>query len=378
MSQAPTLDDRAALVALADQSRALILSHQDASGAYPASPVFSAYRGYAWLRDGAFIADGMSAAGEVESASAFFDWCDRLLTEHRSRVDEIVAAAASGSPTHDHDMLPARVPIEGIPAGADEEWWDFQLDGYGLWMWAALVHANRHGIDPSRWRAGIELTVDYLVSSWSRPCYDWWEMFIDEVHVSTLGSMAAGLRDAAGATFLDDRRRAAAATAAAEIGDVIRREGTHDGHLVKWIGSREVDASLAAVVGVLGVVEPTSSVGITTIAEIDAQLTVEGGVHRFTADTFFGGGQWPLLSCLLGLAYSGAGDPDRAVTLLRWAAATAGEDGSMPEQVDDHLLDPSFVAEWVERWGTPADPLLWSSAMFLRLAAELGVIGERA
>ena len=39
MSQAPTLDDRAALAAVAEQGRALILSLQDAGGAYPASQI---------------------------------------------------------------------------------------------------------------------------------------------------------------------------------------------------------------------------------------------------------------------------------------------------------------------------------------------------
>ena len=83
------------LVALADQSRALIRSLQEPGGAYPASPTFSAYRGFAWLRDGAFIADGMSAAGEAESATAFFDWCDRTLTGVADRVGQIVAAEAA-------------------------------------------------------------------------------------------------------------------------------------------------------------------------------------------------------------------------------------------------------------------------------------------
>jgi len=41
--------------------------------------------------------------------------------------------------------------------------------------------------------------------------------------------------------------------------------------------------------------------------------------------------------------------------------------------VDDHLLDPTHVAEWLERWGTVATPLLWSHAMFVRLAVEIGV-----
>ncbi len=48
---------------------------------------------------------------------------------------------------------------------------------------------------------------------------------------------------------------------------------------------------------------------------IDAHLTVDGGVHRYLGDTFFGGGQWPLLSCFLGLAHLAAGDRDAAEQL---------------------------------------------------------------
>jgi GH15 family glucan-1,4-alpha-glucosidase len=366
MPQAP------ALSALADQSRALIRSLQDAGGAYPASPTFSAYRGFAWLRDGAFIADGMSAAGEVESASAFFDWCDRTLVSVEGRIARIVEAAASGTPVADHQMLPTRFTLDG--RDEDDDWWDFQLDGYGLWVWAALAHAERHGLDAARWRRGIELTVDYLLSSWSRPCYDWWEEHVEEVHISTLGSVAAGLRAAADAPFLDTARRTAAADTAVAALRRMTTDGVADGHLVKWEGSHEVDASLAAVVGLLGVVEASSPLGLTTIAELDSALAVDGGVHRFLADTYYGGGQWPLLSCFLGIAHARAGNTARAQELLAWAAATASADGSMPEQVDTHLLDPAYVDEWVERWGTSADPLLWSSAMFLRLGVELGVV----
>src|SRR5690606_261994 len=52
--------DLAHLQGVARASHDLIRRHQDTTGAYPASPTFSAYRGYAWLRDGAFIAEGMS------------------------------------------------------------------------------------------------------------------------------------------------------------------------------------------------------------------------------------------------------------------------------------------------------------------------------
>lgn len=365
-----------AFAALADQSRALIRSLQDAGGAYPAGPTFSAYRGFAWLRDGAFIADGMSAAGETESATAFFDWCDRVISEVAQPIARIAGAAAAGTPVPDAEMLPTRFTLAGF--GQDDGWENFQLDGYGLWLWAAVEHANRHGLDLTRWRRGFELSVDYLVSSWQRPCYDWWEEHIEEVHVSTLGSVAAGLRAAAQSGVLDDDRAAAASAAADAATLLITKQGTREGHLIKWIGSSEVDASLAALIGLLGVVDASSPLGLATLAQLDAELVVDDGMHRFRADTYYGGGQWPLLSCFLGLAYARAGDTARATTLLAWAASTAAADGSMPEQVDRHLLDPSYLERWEQRWGSSADPLLWSSAMFLRLGAELGVLEDAA
>jgi GH15 family glucan-1,4-alpha-glucosidase len=369
-SQPPML--AADLAEIAERGRALILSLQDPSGAYPASPSFSAYRGYSWLRDGAFIADAMSAAGEVASASAFFGWCARALVARAPEIHRIVAAADSATPVADREMLPTRFTLDG--AAGDTEWWDFQLDGYGLWLWAALTHAERHDLDVTPWRRAIELTVDYLIASWDRPCYDWWEEHVEEVHVSTLGSIEAGLRAAARSEQVGPERRGAAAETADAAARLVRERGTVDGRLVKWIGSTAVDASLAALIAPLRVVPGDSDLGRATLAELERQLVVEGGTHRFTTDTYYGGGQWPLLSCFIGLAHLDAGNPERARELLDWSAGTVRASGTMPEQVADHLIDPSFVDEWVERWGTSADPLLWSHAMFLRLAVELGLV----
>ncbi len=46
----------------------------------------------------------------------------------------------------------------------------------------------------------------------------------------------------------------------------------------------------------------------------------------------------------------------------------------MPEQATDHLLAPDRYTEWLERWGPIATPLLWSHAMFLTLAARVGLL----
>lgn len=359
---------REQLAALAERSLETILELQDASGAYPASPTFSAYRGYSWFRDGAFIADAVSAAGETESASRFFDWCAGILIARRDQVQRIVDAAA-GTPVPDGDMLDTRFRFDG--SGGDEEWWDFQLDGYGTWLWAVVAHAERHGLALDRWAEAMTLSTRYLVSSWRRPCFDWWEEHTDEVHVSTLGCIGSGLEAAAASGVLDHALAEAAVEASTGIRSLVATGGTIDGHLTKWIGSIDVDASLLALVGPLG--WATGSLAEATTAAVDARLNVDGGVHRYLADTFYGGGQWPLLSCMLGLCFAAAGDSERAMGQLRWAAGTVTAEGHLPEQVGDHLLFPEREQEWIDRWGTVATPLLWSHAMYLRLAVELGV-----
>lgn len=358
--------------ALADRSIRLITDLQTPEGAYPASPTFSAYVGYSWLRDGAFIADAASIAGQVDSATRFFDWCADVLVRRADHIRWIVAESRAGRPPAAEHMLPARFTFTGED-GVDE-WWDFQLDGYGTWVWALAEHLERHGLDGGPYREAVALTTDYLVASWERPCYDWWEEHAQHVHVSTLACIAAGLEAAVRAGLVDATRASEATAASHAIRDLVGSQGTADGHLIKWIGSTAVDGSLAAAIAPLGVVAPDSDLARATIDVLESHLTVDGGVHRYLGDTFFGGGQWPLLSCFLGLAHLAAGDGRRAGLLFDWAVSTATADLHLPEQVDRHLIAPRMRQPWIDRWGVAATPLLWSHAMFLRLGIALGRI----
>jgi GH15 family glucan-1,4-alpha-glucosidase len=357
---------------LAASGHALIVAQQTPEGAYPASPTFSAYAGYCWFRDGSFIADGVSAYGDEHSASAFFDWCARVLEDRADHIGWIVAETSAGRPPSGDRMLPARFTF--ARGDGTDEWWDFQLDGYGTWLWALTEHASRHSVDLDRWRAAAELTVDYLVSSWNRPCYDWWEEHSHAVHVSTLTCIAAGLDAAVRSGVVTDARANGAAAASGAIKALVAERGVRDGHLTKWLDTTTVDGSLASAIAPLGVVEPHSDLALRTIDALERQLTVDGGVHRYLGDTFFGGGQWPLLSCFLGLAQSAAGNRQRATELLGWAVSTATGDLDLPEQVGRHLIAPGMRQEWVDRWGPVATPLLWSHAMVIRLAVELGLV----
>ncbi|GAA1873782.1 glycoside hydrolase family 15 protein [Asanoa iriomotensis] len=353
--------------ALAARSHAVITTHQHAGGAYPASPTFSAYRGYAWLRDGGFTAEGVSRFGDVGSADRFHDWVSRVLADRRGQVDDLRSA---GPDVPVERMLPTRFTFDG--QNGSDPWWDFQTDGYGIWLWSLVTHARRHGLDLDRWRPGIEVAVDYLTAFWGLPCYDWWEEHVEQRHVSTLGAIHGGLR--AVGPFLSGDRAAAAADAADAARRLTLTEGVRDGHLVKWLGSTAVDGSLPACVVPFGLVAPGDPVATATLAKVAADLDVDGGVHRFTADVFYGGGQWLLLSALLGWNLARTGDRAGAWRHLAWIADHATSDGELPEQVPDHLLHPGSRPEWLDRWGPVATPLLWSHGMYLILADELGVL----
>nr|WP_283810120.1 glycoside hydrolase family 15 protein [Leifsonia sp. C5G2] len=347
----------------------MIAGLQTPQGAFPASPDFSAYTGYCWFRDGSFIADGVSSVGEAESAERFFDWCAGVLRDRAEQIRWIVAESQAGRPPSGSRMLPARFTFDGAD-GADE-WWDFQLDGYGTWLWALVEHCERHAADPARWADAVESTVDYLTSSWQRPCYDWWEEHSEHVHVSTLACVGAGLDAVLSAGLLSGEREQQARRAVDGIRSLVADRGVRSGHLVKWLDSTAVDGSLAAALAPLGFVSARSPIGSTTIGVLERHLTVGGGTHRYLGDTFYGGGQWPLLSCFLGLAHLAAGDRARAEQLYGWAASTATPGLELPEQVGEHLIAPNMRQEWVDRWGSVATPLLWSHAMLLRLGAEL-------
>jgi isomaltose glucohydrolase len=301
----------------------IIREHQAPSGGYPASPTFAPYR-YCWLRDGSFIADAMSRVGEVGSAEAFFDWCGRVIE------------ARGGENLH------ARYTLDGEESESD--WPTFQPDGYGLWLWALVSHCERHGRAPDRWLGAVDLTRAYLHRHWREPCTDWWEERVD-VHLSTLGSIWMGLH------ALKD-------SLAEEVAQELERCST----------SMRLDASLLVLLPPFG---PWSPEPLLELIE-RGLVSAGGGVHRHAADTYYGGGEWVLLTAMLGSVYAAVRRMDDARAKLDWVYGHAEQDGALPEQVLDHLLHPESRRYWLEKWGPPASPLLWSHAMAIRLAVEAG------
>ncbi|WP_157965176.1 glycoside hydrolase family 15 protein [Euzebya rosea] len=352
---------------LVEASLRVIADGQAPSGAFVASPTFATYD-YSWFRDGAFIADAMSRHGRHDEAEAFHRWCAGIVADRRDRIAELVARARQGDKPAPEDHLRTRYTLDGREA--DGFWENFQLDGYGTWLWALHEHHRRTDRPLAVSLDVIDSLVEYLSTFWDEPSYDWWEEHIEHRHVSTMVCIWAGLDAVSGwdEVPVDVRRRAAAA--AGDIRQRVEADGIVDGALVKWLGSDAVDASLVACIVPLGFLDVDDPVARRTIERVEDELA-PAGVHRYLDDVYYGGGQWILLAAFLGWYHVRAGRPERVDELLTWIAGTADGDGHLPEQVAEDLLHPDHLAGWEAKWGPSANPLLWSHAMLLSVVADL-------
>jgi GH15 family glucan-1,4-alpha-glucosidase len=365
-----TADPRspAALGDLAVRSLEVILAGQADGGAFVASPTFAQYR-YAWLRDGSFIAEGLDLAGRLDASARFHDWVASVILGARAGVERSIAAGLSGRSPSPADYLHCRYEVDGSPG--PEDWPTFQLDGPGIWLWSLAHHVRSGGVPTREHLDAALLAARYVAALRDQPSYDAWEESPEHVHTSTLAALLAGL--IAAEEVLGASPHPGIATARAAIQARLRAA---PGPFTKWRGNDAVDGSLLWLVAPYEVMRPDEPAFAATLRRIEAELVgPEGGLHRYAADTYYGGGEWLLLTAALGRVYlrrGGPGDRGRAERCLRWIEAQADADGRLPEQVGRHALHPDRIDEWRHAWGESACPLLWSHATYLALRAELG------
>lgn len=356
---------------LHDRSIEIILAGQSANGAYVASPNFSQYKA-CWLRDGTWIAYSMDLVNRHDSARNFYKWADQTLRGYSAQVDALIAKRQRNQPLEEKDYLPTRFTLEGgLVAG---HWTDYQLDGYGTWLWGVVEHIRITG-DTNFYtevRQTVVLLVRYLSTLWQDPNYDCWEEFRDQVHPATLAAIYGGLNAVAELDPSLETR-----PLAENIRQFAVQYGVADGRFMKFLGNQEVDSSLLWLAIPYGLVQKDDPIFEQTLQRIEQDLhRVEGGVYRYRADVYFGGGEWILLTAWLAWVYTERGHIQRATQLLHWIEAQAGTDGSLPEQVNTHLLAPDQYVPWVKKWGDVATPLLWSHAMYLILEAKLAILNR--
>ncbi|AKI97756.1 glycoside hydrolase family 15 protein [Kosmotoga pacifica] len=338
-----------------NRSIKIIEKHQSPQGAYIASPNFSQY-GYCWFRDGSFIAAAMARAGKTESAEKFFRWGFQVIAGQKPRIEKILHIK-NELITHG-DLLPTRYNLDGTLTLDD--WPNGQSDGYGTFLWALGKYAQSEFIKENL--ELIELVVRYLEKVWKIPCYDVWEENSEGIHTSTLFSIAAGLQ-AAGRILQRE-------TGWVEIVNFIEKKLVKDGRLRKSTLSDDVDASLiwgAVPFELFPLDYPLIS---NTVTVIEERLYFNGGLKRYSTDTYYGGGSWILLASNLGQYYAKTGKREKAEIIKKWVESHFDAEG-LPEQVPEFLIDERKYPEWVNLWGEIAKPLLWSHANYLELLFDL-------
>ncbi len=343
----------------------IIRKNQHPSGAYVASPTFETY-GYCWFRDGAFIAYAMDLVGENASSARFHSWVADVINSREELIQRAIEMAHQGKQMSEDDILHTRYALDGS-AAVEEEWPNFQLDGLGTWLWELSQHQELTGNDiHQEWRAAAVLVADYLTALWSRPCYDCWEEFPDEIHTYTLAAIYGGLKAHERISGVDH------VATREKIKNILLQQSVFQGAFVKYVGTTEVDSSLLGLATPYRLLQPGNPLMRATVDRICTELLEDGGLHRYRGDTYYGGGEWVLLTAWLGWYYTEVGEFEKALELMTWVEAQANGNGELPEQISRNLNDPSYLEPWRARWGTIAKPLLWSHAKYLILRNALG------
>ena len=339
-----------------------IKRNQSANGAIIASPDFSQYN-FCWLRDGSFSAYALDIAGEHEAAARYHDWVRTAVLGIDDLIAETIAQRESGNDVYFLEMPPARFTLDGSVVA--DGWPNFQIDGYGTWIWSLGRHLrmNSSAKFTDEFRDAVVRVSHYLEVFAFAPCYDVWEENGTAVHTSTLACVYGGLVTAA--ELLEESRFL---KTAANIKEKLEESGARLGHFNKSNENNDVDASLLWLDIPFHVVDSNNQYFKKTVSMISERLDLEGGLRRYSTDTYYGSGAWPVLTASLGLHYVNVGNIAEAKKSLDWVAERFDGSGRLGEQFGGNIRDLKHYNEWLELWGQPATDLTWSHAMYVILA----------
>lgn len=348
-----------------------ILRNQTSNGAIIASPDFAQYH-FCWLRDGSFSAFALDRVGEHEASARYHSWVNEAIGGISGIIDDVIAKMLRGEVLDPTLMPPARFALDGT--SVIDDWPNFQIDGYGTWLWSLGEHLRMTGNNalPRALTGSVARAARYLSIFSLSPCYDVWEESGTAVHTSTLACVYGGLITAA--RLLDDIDLLKSADA---VRNRLSFDALRHGLYVKSSENDGVDASELWLLAPFGVVESDDIHFTRTVAAIEDRLTLDAGIRRYASDVYFGSGAWPVLSASLGWYYVTISNLAGAKRCLAWVRSHIDADGRLGEQFGGEERDPAHFREWVERWGRPAQDLTWSHSMYLVLMIAIDEIEGR-
>ncbi len=349
---------------LVQKSIQILKDGQTLDGSFIACANFANYR-YSWFRDGSYIALALLEYGCTREAVNFIEWGAMVVNRYQEKMEACIRAFQRGEEIAEEDFFHTRFTHDGYEVPG--HWGFSQFDGLGTWLWfSCKLFMENPQITPSPdIISALEKTAEYISVIWPAGCSDCWEENEGGQHTYTLASIAAGLR-AYGNWSLSHKYN--------EHMDAVlvflRKNCLTSSGYIKGVGLNAADANL------IGLCEPYR---LATWEDPDFQKTLlrierdlmTPGLHRFLADTYYGGGEWVLLTAWIGWLYAKHGRIGDAKKLRTWIESQASPEGFLAEQVPFHLFAPDRYSSWVKDAGEIASPLLWSHAMYLLLVKEL-------
>ena len=302
----------------------------------------------------------MDLAGESESSAAFHNWAVGNILKRESEIKKFL----DGYDDNYQEILHTRYTLtgeEGI-----EQWENFQLDSFGIWLWSLEEHLRLSGnLCTDHMNIAVTLISSYLAKLWQKPCYDCWEENKEKHHIYTMATIYRGLQSA------EKLIECNYSELCYDIKKRIEKHGSINNHLSKYEGTDAVDASLLGVYFPAKVFDIHQPLMKNTINKIQKDLLRSGGLHRYKLDTYYGGGIWSLLTAWLGICLVDGGEIETGEEILNWILNKADEKGNLSEQYTDSLNDETYLPRWINKWGRSANPLLWSHAMYIILYSKL-------
>ncbi len=299
---------------------------------------------------------------ENNSADKFFKWSHSVISKQDSKLKRILEMKKRGDILLNDDYLPTKYTLEGNESL--DEWPNFQLDGYGTWLWSLSEHiriSNNIKLVDEYWKS-IKIVIEYLINFWNYPCFDCWQENGEKIHTSTLAAIYGGLK--AINMYIQDERLERTASL---IKQYVADNCIVDERLKKCIDDDNIDGSLLWAAVPFDLFKVNDFIIENTVKEIEEKLVNNIGVHRYIGDTYYGGGEWIVLSASLGLYYCKVNQIEKAKDIIRWIEGKAKENGELGEQILEQVNDENYIKKWTSLWGDVASPVLWAHAMYLIL-----------
>ena len=182
-----------------------------------------------------------------------------------------------------------------------------------------------------RWSKTVDGVARYVSATWQLKSFSCWE---SSTTASTHRRSAPSSRGwNAAARLLQDP---AWADEADRLRATLLDRFVTNGRFTRGPSDERLDGSLlwlGVPFGVLPLDDPI--LGATVEGVRRGLLRPDGGVYRYRGDTYYGGGEWILLTCLARRHDAMTGNLDAVVPLREWVRETASPNGDLPEQVSD-------------------------------------------